>query len=300
MTSIANFLPGSHEAISLDHRGLISVASQNDAARTFLQGLVTCDMNAITPERAGFGALLTPQGKVLVDFIIAQTGDDAFLLDCSKAQSPGLFKRLKMFRLRAPIELQALDESHHALLIAPDNKAQAIADPRHEALGHRLYGTRAELDAYCLEQGISLVPTSHYQSLMMLTGIGEIDCGFGPEEMFLMDANYDRLNGVSYSKGCFVGQEVSSRMKRKGNIRKRTLRVTNFNQPLSAGDTVYVDATSVGSILDGDNVGALALIRIDRLHANLPASSGLAVLVGNENSAQQAMLETPDYLRESE
>lgn len=225
-----------------------------DERRSFLQGIITQDMDRLTPETAVFSALLTPQGKILTDFFVAET-DNALLIDCDRVNAPALIKRLSLYKLRAKVSID-LDES--LCVIAGDEKpsierAASYRDPRHEQLGWRTIDSAGDYAA-----------NEQYDSTRIALGIPEFGRDFGPDEMFLLDVNYDALNAVSYKKGCFIGQEVSSRMKRKGEVRRRTL-IAEFKEAApEKGTEITAGAAKLGELMSCAGNLALASIRMDR------------------------------------
>lgn len=205
-----------------------------------------------------YGALLTPQGKIIADYLATRT-DTGVLIDVHEAARADLEKRLKMFRLRADVVIEADDTL--AVLADP----AGASDPRSPFLPHRRIVPDNEATGL-LED---------YNLLRIEAGIPEWGEDYRSAEVFPTDINMDHLSGVDYKKGCFVGQEVASRMKRKAQIRKRTLRV--------AGDALVTGAdilcgTVIGTVTSQQNGQGLALIRLDRLAAGAlkgePCTSG--------------------------
>ncbi|HXI88290.1 MAG TPA: hypothetical protein VNH64_12580, partial [Parvularculaceae bacterium] len=227
----------------LASRSVIRVAGPD--AKTFLDGLLTQTPPALGA--AAFAALLTPQGKILFDFLIAATGD-AFLLDVFSGSADALAKRLSLYRLRAKVTIERLEEwAVAASLEGEDFGAEGVhsfQDPRLAALGRRLIGPVAAIEK------LANLDEAYYDARRLGLGVPEFGRDFGSDEVFLLDVNYDVLNAVSYKKGCFVGQEVTSRMKRKGEIRKRTLQISFDGAPpekgaeIIKGDSVVGEATS--------------------------------------------------------
>lgn len=237
----------------LSDRSVLSISG--DEARPFLQGLVTQDVLHVVEGAAVFAALLTPQGKILFDFILAPRGE-GFLVDCHAATAPELLKRLTLYKLRAKVAIAP----ESGLTVAIGDVRDPIAafkDPRSAQLPSRAIISRADMPS----------ADDVYDAVRIAIGVPEFGKDFAGEEVFLLDVNYDALNAVSYKKGCFIGQEVSSRMKRKGEIRKRTL-IANFEGPAPAkGAEISGGDSLVGEILSGRMGGALALVRLDRLEA---------------------------------
>ena len=228
---------------------------EGEDRRTFLQGLITQDLDGLSAGSAIFTSLLTPQGKILFDFFVVDNGDD-FLIDCHGDAAPALKKRLTLYKLRAKVSVEiddALCVTTSADALSADDGV-AFVDPRLATMGWRAISKTA--------QGSE---SAAYHQRRIALGIPECGIDFNAEEMFLLDVNYDALNGVSYKKGCFVGQEVTSRMKRKGEVRRRTA-IANFDgtsPPL--GTAITAGESTLGEILSGVDGQALAYIRQDRL-----------------------------------
>ena len=225
-------------------------------AKSFLQNLVTNDVEKLA-DGAVWAALLSPQGKYLADFFLVPAGDD-ILLDVSEVLSASLLQRLKMYKLRSDVEIVETD-----LVPAlgtgevPDG---AVADPRHPALGWRAYDGRASdpIDQVALrvkhevpETGIELIPNESY-----------------PLEM-----GFERLNGVDFRKGCYVGQEVTARMKHKTELRKG-LRKVRIEGMVSSGTEILNGAgKQVGTLYSQFDGEGLAYLRFDRMDDQMKAGN---------------------------
>ena len=245
----------------LSDRSVLSISG--DEARPFLQGLVTQDVLHAVAGEAVFTALLTPQGKILFDFFLAPHGE-GFLVDCHAETAPGLLKRLTLYKLRAKVTIAP--ESGLAIAIGDvRDPVAAFKDPRSAQLPARAIINRADMPS----------TDEAYDAVRIALGVPEFGKDFASEEVFLLDVNYDALNAVSYKKGCFVGQEVTSRMKRKGDIRKRTLTATFEGPTPPKGADIIGGENSVGEILSGRMGGALALARLDRLKSAIDEGRSL-------------------------
>jgi len=255
---MSDFLP-------LPDRAILSVTGQE--ARDFLNGLFTNDMGEVTPDRMGFGALLTPQGKILFDFFLVAT-DGGYLIDVAADQAAALFKRLRLYKLRAQVDLaERTDLGVGASLERAQSNPGAAAgngvfvDPRLPALGHRRYGPLANEEQTPGGDGAAA-----YARHLITHGVPMLGLGFRPEEAFLLDVNYDVLGAVNYKKGCFVGQEVTSRMKRKGQARRRMARVTaQDDTPYAPGTDLRSGEMTIGTLGAWAGAQGLALVRVDRL-----------------------------------
>lgn len=270
----------------LEDRAVIRVGGES--ATTFLQGLISQDMAALEAGPA-FGALLAPQGKIAAEFIIARDAEGC-LLDCSASIADAFLKKLMLYRLRAPVVLERLHDVSVAAAAetAGDlNRFGFRPDPRLAALGVRAILPRAAAAVLLRETG------GAYETRRIAQGVPELGRDFGPDEMFLLDVNADALNGVNYRKGCFVGQEVTSRMKRKSEIRRRTLIARFDGAPPPRGTAVSAGESILGEILSGTEGAALALIRLDRLEAARAAGDGVTA------DGRALSLHIPDYLKQA-
>ena len=155
-----------------------------------------------------FGALLTPQGKIIADFFVTKDGED-LLLDTPIKFAASLFKRLRMYKLRAPIEITDITETHNVYAIWDGEGEEGFADPRHASLGRRFISKD------------DLVAAGDYYAHRLSLGVVESEWDFETVTTFPADANMDLMNGVDFKKGCFVGQEVVSRMKRMTTVKRR-------------------------------------------------------------------------------
>jgi folate-binding protein YgfZ len=251
------------EPAYLDDRAVLAISGPG--ARDFLQGLVTNDVaGGLAPGAGLYTALLSPQGKILFDFLLTE-GEGALLLDVSRDSRDALLKKLKMYKLRAKVEIEARDQLavYVNLKGHPDNRvvpyadrAVSFADPRLAALGIRSIGARAEMPA-------NLAGPRSYHRHRLALGVPEAE-DFGSEKIFALDAGLAELNGVSFSKGCYIGQELTSRMKHRATSRKRILTVT-ADALLPASGPVARGAAEIGELIATHGNTAFALIRLDRL-----------------------------------
>jgi folate-binding protein YgfZ len=250
-----------HAALLTD-RSILAIAGPD--SRDFLQGLVSNDMAACTQGHAIYAALLTPQGKILFEFFVAAAGAERFLIDCDASRAADLTKRLSMYKLRAKVTIAPAADLAVAALwngetIAPPPDAEcAFADPRLPALGVRLIGSR---DA--LEKIVAANAAGDYRSLL-LSKVVPASSDLPPDSVYALDAGFEELNGVSFKKGCYVGQEVTSRMKHRATARRRFV-LAESDAPLSSGAALDADGHAIGEIATGADTRALALVRLDRL-----------------------------------
>ena len=250
-------------AAFLADRGVVRVEGED--APDFLQGLSTNDVVGLSTGEARYAALLTPQGKILFDFFVlrAPGAPPAFLLDCPRALAADLARRLSIYKLRAKVAIN--DASADFGVVADWGGAADLpagahiyADPRAAALGRRAILPRAAAEAF----GEAALPA--YEALRIGVGapMGGVDFAYG--DAFPHDADMDLFNGVDFHKGCYVGQEVVSRMKHRGEARKRVVRVRLAGPAPAAGTPVTDGALVVGALGAAAGDTALALLRIDR------------------------------------
>ena len=271
------------KAAFLADRGVVKVSGVD--ARDFLNGLVTTDVAPLRPGLGRFGALLTPQGKIIVDFMITEAPSGhggGFLIDCPRALAQGLSDKLGFYKLRAKVAVENLSDSLGVLAawdgdpaITPD---LAFADPRNAALGWRIVVPAEFAQKVADLIGADLVDASAYEAHRIASGVprGGLDFMYG--DAFPHETNMDRLHGVDFDKGCYVGQEVVSRMQHRGTARTRTVRVILEGPSPEPGTAILAGDKPVGTIGSTAGRNGLALIRIDRaadaLQAGTPLTSG--------------------------
>ncbi len=249
----------------LTSRAVIAVSGPD--WRSFLQGLLTQDVETIAAGELRFAALLTPQGKLLYDLFVAGTEGGA-LLDVAAAHRDAILQRLSMYRLRAKVTLEASDLPIHAVFGEEVSGEGFYADPRLPALGARTYGLAVTPDA---DEGA-------YEAHRLTLGApGPAD--WGSEANYPIEADFDLLAGIDFKKGCFVGQETTSRMKRRGTIKNRMLPIA-FDGPVPAfGTEVLAGELRAGEVLSGQDGRAMALLRLDRIEGAALTVEGRPVTV---------------------
>jgi tRNA-modifying protein YgfZ len=235
------------------------IALSGPEAHSFLQGLVTNDVAEVAPDRPAYTALLTPQGKILFDFLLYD-GGGALLIDCLKTAREALIGRLSMYKLRARIEITARDDLNVVTAGPPD--------PRLAALGLRSVVAATGKPA-----------EAAYHARRLDLGVPE-GADFGTERLFALDAGLDELHAISFAKGCYVGQELTARMKHRGKDRKRLLPVTAAVSLPPCGTPVTCGDVELGSIVSTYGQRGFALIRLDRLDGAPVTAAGIAVAIG--------------------
>ena len=247
----------------LPERGVIEVGGEG--REDFLQGLVSNDVTQAVPGRAAWAALLTPQGKWLADFFILADGD-RLLLDCERALMPPLLQRLSRFRLRSKVTLRAAEElSVYAAwdgtpTETPTGQAIVATDPRLPEAGWRVLSA-TPLPATAFETDWD----RHRLALGLPDGSRDLEA----EKTILLEAGFDELHGVSWTKGCYLGQELTARTKYRGLIKRRLVPVSVSGALPPPGTPVLRNAAEVGTMRSGRDQSGLAVLRIEALHATL-------------------------------
>ena len=266
------------KAVLLSDRGVVRVSGPE--AKTFLQGLVTGDVAKLGANEARWAALLSPQGKILFDFMMTAI-EDGVLLDAGRPQIPDLIKRLKMYRLRAKIDIEDESDQKGVIALCGGPVGEGAADCRHPDMGTRLIAPLADIPGMLLTFGGD-AGLAAYEAHRIKLGVpaGGLDFVYG--DSFPHEADMDQLNGVDFKKGCFVGQEVVSRMQWRGTTRKRVVKVMIEGAAPAPGAPVVAGEKSVGVMGSSAGANGLALLRLDRAEeaatANLPLVSGEAKL----------------------
>jgi tRNA-modifying protein YgfZ len=229
--------------------------------RSFLQGLITQDVETPAPGVARFGALLTPQGRLLYDLFVVEREDGAWL-DVEAEHRDALMQRLMIYRLRAKVGIAA-DETEVSILFSSDGSTPPrpadprwVRDGRLPELGWRGYGAEKP-------EGAVAASEAEREAQKLRLGVpGPQD--WGVDKTYPIEANFDLLNGIDFKKGCFVGQETTSRMKRRGAIKNRMLPLVFDGPAPAAGTEVLSGDRRAGEVLSGADGRAIALVRLDR------------------------------------
>jgi tRNA-modifying protein YgfZ len=258
------------KAALLPDRGVVKVAGAD--ARTFLNGLLTTDVTKVTPEQARFGALLTPQGKIIVDCIVAEApaaDGGGFFLDCPRALAPGLVEKLNFYKLRAKAICEDLSELLGVMAVwdgaGTTEYGLIYSDPRLPTLGQRVMLPPHLAKETAADLGAEVVEAQAYEAHRIAQGVprGGVDFIYG--DAFPHETDMDQLEGVDFDKGCYVGQEVVSRMEHRGTARNRVVPIDASNFAPEAGVPVMAGDRQVG--ITGSHAGdrGLAMLRLDRV-----------------------------------
>jgi len=240
----------------LTSRALVAVSGPD--ARPFLHNLLSNDVEGLGPGEARAALLLTPQGKFLFDlFVIAPASGqppDVLLLDVQAARREALIQRLRMYRLRSKVEIEPVDGAVWAAWGADPGEGW-IADPRLAAIGWRGYGREGPYEA----------GEAAYEAHLLLLGVPNPAADCEPDRTFPLEADWDLLNAIDFHKGCYIGQETTSRVKRRSGVKTRMVPI-RFEGPAPAPGTPVETAEGLraGEALSGSQGRAMALLRLDR------------------------------------
>ncbi|UFZ07325.1 folate-binding protein [Bradyrhizobium ontarionense] len=291
------------KATFLEDRGVVQVSG--DDARKFLNGLFTTDVTKLTPGDARFGALLTPQGKIIVDFLVAQApsneAGERFLLDCPRALAQALTDKLNVYKLRAKVAIANLSDQLGVIAIwdgaVGATPEPSFTDPRHESLGARVIASQGSLHDIAAGLGADVVGSDAYEAHRIDYSVprGGLDFMYG--DAFPHETNMDRLHGVDISKGCYVGQEVVSRMHHRGTTRTRAAQVLLDDASPEPGTPILAGDKSIGTMGSASQHKGMALLRIDRvaeaIEAGTPLTAGgLTLRVADPDALQGAPKQT--------
>jgi folate-binding protein YgfZ len=296
-------------AALLPDRGVVKVAG--DGARNFLHGLVTADILKLTPGAALFCALLTPQGKIIADFIVVESAapqgggqgggnDGGFFLDVPRALAVSLVEKLNLYKLRAKVRIEDVSETL-GVLAAWDGQntmqtrsteyGLSYADPRLPSLGMRVMVPPHLAAAAAAGLGARLVEAGEYEAHRIALGVPSGGVDFAYSDAFPHETDMDQLGGIDFEKGCYVGQEVVSRMQHRGTARTRAVPVRYDGAAPESGATVTAGDRPVGTMGSASGGHGVALLRLDRVDEAL--SEGNTISVG----AVPIHLVKPDWAR---
>src|SRR5256885_8184459 len=264
------------KAAFLPDRGVVKVSGED--ARNFLNGLVTTDITLLQPGLGRFGALLTPQGKITADFLITEAPaghGGGFLIDAPRALAQNLADKLGFYKLRAKVAVENISD-HMGVLAVWDGEPAvkpdlAFADPRLEALGWRILVPEDLKQKVADLIGADLTDSDAYEAHRIASGVPRGGLDFMYSDAFPHETNMDRLHGVDFDKGCYVGQEVVSRMQHRGTARTRTVRIILDDFSPEPGATILAGDKPVGTMGSASGKNGLALIRTDRVSDALEA-----------------------------
>ena len=238
--------------IKLSDRSILQVEGID--GEKFLQGIVTCNVEKIA-NKLSYGSILTPQGKLLYDFIILRQNNN-FLIDIYKSNIDDFIKLLNMYKLKSDIKLIKREDLSVFVDISDGHSDHENIDPRLESIGLRKI-LKSDYE-YSSDEKIL------YEKKLIKLGIAETGDGIKPGDIFPIEANLDYLNGIDFQKGCFIGQEVSSRMYRRGKAKKRIV-CFKSNDNFTNNDELVYNNKTIGTVIKKIEDYGIALIKIDKI-----------------------------------
>jgi folate-binding protein YgfZ len=282
--------------VRLDDRCVLKVSG--DEARDFLQGLVSNDLDRVSETRAIYAALLTPQGKYLHDFFIAELAE-SFYLDCEASRIDDLFKRLRMYKMRSKVELEIVDDMavavffgsyiHDALSIKKEAGSAFVwlggvlyTDPRLTGIGARAMIPTDSFEIALRDEGFSAASFEDYDELRLSLGLPDSSRDLEIDKSILLESGFEELNGVDFDKGCYMGQELTARTKHRGLIKKRLIPVTYEGSAPAPGTEITQAGKNAGETRSAAGSTGLALIRLEVLENSEPLMAGDSVVTPNK------------------
>jgi len=265
---------------SLPDRGVLAVTGPD--SREFLQGLISNDISQVTVDQSIYAALLTPQGKYLFDFFISQAGDD-LLIDCEKDRLPELFKRLRMYKLRADAVITDETEARNVCVLWGEDAATAMGlspqagsarqsadgvyfvDPRLADAGLRMILNADQKVSVLANLNVTEATPADYDTHRLQLGLPDASRDLTPEKSILLESGFDDLNGINWDKGCYMGQELTARTKYRGLVKKRLTPITIDGDAPAPGDQIMSGDKVAGEMRSSNGQLGMALLRLEYL-----------------------------------
>ena len=265
-----------NEVVALEDRGFIQV--KGIEAKDFLQNIVTNDIEKVTNGSSLFSSILTPQGKYLFEFFILKLKDD-YLIECEKESTEEIIKLLNFYKLRSKVELIDLSEKYVAAIISLEkfkeinnsdaSKGKTInygdspiyIDPRNEKLGAKIISKLENIHLTIKKLNLNITDKKKYYTKSFELGIPQVHLNKLKDKIFGIENNLDELNGIDFKKGCYVGQENTSRIKLRNKLRRRILPVQKISGEISENDIIKFNDKDIGKIII-DKPYSFALIKV--------------------------------------
>ncbi|MCH2546687.1 MAG: folate-binding protein [Alphaproteobacteria bacterium] len=280
----------SNRYVLLPHRTVLRLRGKD--MREFLQGLITQDITKVTSQHSIWTAMLSAQGKYLFDFFVAVEGD-SLLLDCDIDQAPQLMRLLTMYKLRADVHIENLGEEYHVLAAMGDVSALALPtdagrteyfadahvtafiDPRHAAMKARIIAPAGEGETWIIQRGYAQACVSDYETLRIQHAIPRAGVDSIPQKTLILENGFEALNGVSFEKGCYVGQEVTARTKHRAKLHKQLYQVQSKTALPAAGCDITLEGRVVGEMRSSLALQGLAILRNDAVEKSRSTAHSL-------------------------
>jgi len=282
-----------NEVITLEDRGFIHVNGAE--AKDFLQNIVTNDIEKVTSSSTVFSSILTPQGKYLFEFFILKL-KEGYLVECEKKSTAEIIKLLNFYKLRSKVDFIDLTEKYVATVISLEkfkeinssslSKGSAASyrddpvyiDPRNDKLGAKIIAKLENIHLTIKKLNLKITEKEKYYSKSFQLGIPQIDLNKLKDKIFGIENNLDELNGIDFKKGCYVGQENTSRIKLRNKLRRRILPIEKVSGQVSANDVIKYKDSEVGKIMI-DKPYSFALIKV--IDPDLKEFANIELMCGN-------------------
>ena len=253
-----------NEVITLEDRGFIQV--NGPEAKEFLQNIVTNNVEKVTPESTLFSSILTPQGKYLFDFFIIKLKDN-YLIECEKKSTSEIIKLLNFYKLRSKVDLVDLNEKYTVAIISLEkfreiNNSDLLKGktttyeenliyiyPRSEKLGAKIISKTKDINLIIKKLNLNIVDKQKYYKKSFELGIPQTEMKKLKEKIFGIENNLDELNGIDFKKGCYVGQENTSRIKLRNKLRRRVLPLQKIKGDVSENDIIKYKDIEIGKVM---------------------------------------------------
>jgi len=278
---------------ALPNRGVLRLSGEDRVA--FLQGLVSNDVTEVAPDHAAYACLLTPQGKFLHDFFLVADGE-SLLIECEADRRDDLIRKLRLYKLRSKIEIADATDAFAVFGVFGAGVASLLAggpgagdarrfldgivydDPRLDALGSRALLPKDRGEAGLAGLGFSLAPFAAYDRLRIAYAVPDGSRDMEASKAILLESNIDLLSGISWDKGCYMGQELTARTRYRGLIKKRLIPVRVAGPEPAVGTPLMEDGREVGEMRSSAGDLGLALLKLDAVRAGQPIRAGDTIL----------------------
>ena len=265
-----------NEVITLEDRGFIQV--NGSEAKDFLQNIVTNDIEKVSSNSTVFSSILTPQGKYLFEFFVLKL-KDSYLLECEKKSSAEIIKLLNFYKLRSKVDFIDLSEKYVAAVISLEKfkemngsnlskgsttsyqEDSVYIDPRNEKLGAKIISKLENIHLTIKKLNLKISDKKNYYNKSFELGIPQIDLNKLKDKIFGIENNLDELNGIDFKKGCYIGQENTSRIKLRNKLRRRILPIQKISGEISENDVIKYKNNDIGKILI-DKPYSFALVKV--------------------------------------
>jgi len=264
------------EVITLEDRGFIQITGLE--AKDFLQNIVTNDIEKVTSNSTVFSSILTPQGKYLFEFFVLKL-KDSYLLECEKKSSAEIIKLLNFYKLRSKVDFIDLSEKYVAAVVSLEKFKEmngsnlskgsttsygddpVYIDPRNDKLGAKIISKLENIHLTIKKLNLKISDKKNYYNKSFELGIPQIDLNKLKDKIFGIENNLDELNGIDFKKGCYIGQENTSRIKLRNKLRRRILPIQKISGEISENDVIKYKNNDIGKILI-DKPYSFALVKV--------------------------------------